>query len=308
VHTNIGCSGYQVDIGVIHPDDPDTYLLGILCDSENYYEGGTALDRNYTQESVLRGLGWNISRIWALDWWDNPHKELERLKLDIDAASKGSMKKAQEATEPAAAHTLAFERIDEPTVEDVFEQYQVTQIPAVVKYAGNSEYFSGSESTALLRQQIEAVLQVEAPVHRDVLCRRVLEAWGITRMGARISRRFDSLFSAMHIKSTKQEGAVFFWRAEMDTQQYDVFRVPSAEDPSRRNLEHIPAEEIAAAIRFILHQQIGMVKEDLDREVSRAFGFARCTEAMQKYIMAGLEVAVSREWATVEENRVNVAQ
>jgi len=85
-HTNIGSSGYQVDIGIVDPKDPDSYVLGILCDGEKYYNGGTALDRTNIQTSVLKDLGWNISRVWVLDWWDNAQKELDRIQTEIDSA------------------------------------------------------------------------------------------------------------------------------------------------------------------------------------------------------------------------------
>ena len=109
----------------------------------------------------------------------------------------------------------------------------------------------------------------------------------------------------MHLKSTQWGDAIFFWNSETDPQRYEDFRVPSPDDKSRRNLEHIPPEETAAAIKFILSQQIGLAKEDLERELSRIFGFARCTEAMQKHIMTGIKIAINRKWATVDGNRVN---
>lgn len=31
------------------------------------------------QISVLKGLGWELHRIWTMDWWDNREKELSKL-------------------------------------------------------------------------------------------------------------------------------------------------------------------------------------------------------------------------------------
>jgi len=305
VHTNIGCSGYHVDIGVINPDDPNAYLLGILCDSMNHHNGGTALDRNNTQEAVLRGLGWHISRIWVLDWWDNSEKELKRIQMDIDAARKEDVTKEPFVATPVLTLPLAFEKMEDNASDEVLKHYNLAQLPLVVGYLGNSEFFASYESTGIIKQQIETVLEVETPIHREVLCKRVLEAWGISRMGARINRRFDSLFSAMHIKNTTCESATFFWNVEIDSQQYNDFRIPSDDDKTRRNMEHIPPEEIAASIKYILSQQIGLAKADLEREVARVFGFARCTESMQKCIMAGIKIAINRKWANIDGNRIN---
>ena len=80
--------------------------------------------------------------------------------------------------------------------------------------------------------------------------------------------------------------------------------MPSTDDRTRRGIEHIPPQEIASAVRHVLNLQVGLPREDLEREVSRVFGFARCTEAMQKFIGAGIDVAVKRGWAAVNSDRI----
>jgi len=108
----------------------------------------------------------------------------------------------------------------------------------------------------------------------------------------------------MQLRYTSAGKSVFYWKTGVDNQLYDSFRLPTSDERTRRNLEHIAPEEIASAIRYILTQQIGMLTEDLEREVSRIFGFARCTEAMQGHIRVGLRVAIERDWAVVDGNRV----
>lgn len=74
VKTKIGCSGFRVDVGVVDPDNSSRYLLGILCDGENYRAAKTARDREIVQSSVLKMLGWNICKVWTMDWWENSQK------------------------------------------------------------------------------------------------------------------------------------------------------------------------------------------------------------------------------------------
>ena len=69
VHTNIGYSGYKIDIGIVDEKNPARYRLGIICDGENYKKAKTARDREVVQSNVLKMLGWNICRVWTLDWW-----------------------------------------------------------------------------------------------------------------------------------------------------------------------------------------------------------------------------------------------
>jgi hypothetical protein len=307
VHTNIGCSGYQVDVGIIHPENPEVYVLGLLFDSVNYYNGGTALDRNSTQESVLRGLGWKISRVWVLDWLDNSQKELNRIKTDIENAVKDNDINKQPVIETETtvlAKEVIFEKVDHVIPSKPTNYYKLTQLPPVVQYLGNSDFFASYESTGIIRRQIEDILLIESPISREVLCKRVLEAWGITRLGSRINKRFDSIFNAMRLTTTKAEGSTYFWEPGIDPDVYDDFRIPTSDDKTRRNLEHIPPREIAAAVKFVLNQQIGLSKDDLMREVARIFAFAKCTEAMQKRIQVGIKIATKRNWAAIYGERV----
>lgn len=77
---DIGTSEYKIDIGVMDPENSDQYCLGILLDGENYMAAATARDRNLGQPSVLKGLGWNLHRVWTLDWLDTPEREFAKIE------------------------------------------------------------------------------------------------------------------------------------------------------------------------------------------------------------------------------------
>ena len=77
VHTDIGCSGFRIDIGVVHPEKHSEYILGIVTDGENYYSSKTAKDREIVQSNVLKMLGWNIYKLWSPDWWDDPNRVMQ---------------------------------------------------------------------------------------------------------------------------------------------------------------------------------------------------------------------------------------
>ena len=95
---NIGKSGFKVDIGVVSPSDPGKYCLGILLDGKSYAEAGTTTSREISQISVLKGFGWNVIRIWSLEWWENPDSVIAQCVEKIDAAENA----AKQAEEPAA--------------------------------------------------------------------------------------------------------------------------------------------------------------------------------------------------------------
>ncbi|NDY93662.1 AAA domain-containing protein, partial [Ideonella livida] len=107
VHTQIGASSFRVDLAVVHPDLPGRYLAGVECDGATYHRSATARDRDKLREQVLRGLGWEIVRVWSTDWWANPGGTLERLHqrlqqlLDADRARRPAATGAAGAAAPA---------------------------------------------------------------------------------------------------------------------------------------------------------------------------------------------------------------
>jgi very-short-patch-repair endonuclease len=84
VHPQVGCSGYRVDIGVVHPNEPGRYLLGIECDGASYHSLPTARDRDRLRQIVLEGLGWTLHRVWSTDWWTDPEREIEKVEAAIN--------------------------------------------------------------------------------------------------------------------------------------------------------------------------------------------------------------------------------
>jgi len=91
----VGVSGCSVSIGVKHADWPHGYILGIECDGEEYRASTSSRDRDRLQDTVLKGLGWRLHRIWAVDWYRDQHAQ--RLLL-------------QEAMHQALASAIAEER------------------------------------------------------------------------------------------------------------------------------------------------------------------------------------------------------
>jgi very-short-patch-repair endonuclease len=96
----VGVSGFRIDIGVRHPDLPGAYLAGVECDGATYHRAATARDRDKVREQVLRGLGWNIVRVWSTDWWFDAQNAIQRLHDSLTSLLDDSRRKAAETTVP----------------------------------------------------------------------------------------------------------------------------------------------------------------------------------------------------------------
>jgi len=81
----VGVSNYRIDLGVVDPEQPGRFLLGIECDGASYHSAFTARDRDRLRQQVLEGLGWKIHRIWSRDWIQNRDAEIQKVLAAIDA-------------------------------------------------------------------------------------------------------------------------------------------------------------------------------------------------------------------------------
>jgi very-short-patch-repair endonuclease len=89
----VGRSQFKIDIAVVGKSPTVTdaedghpavikprYVLGIMCDGENYYATKTARDREVVQPTVLQGLEWKVMRVWTMDWFMNPKAVEQRIE------------------------------------------------------------------------------------------------------------------------------------------------------------------------------------------------------------------------------------
>ena len=80
----VGVAGYFIDIGVKHPDNPHGFIMGIECDGRTYHSSKSARDRDRLRQEILVGLGWNLYRIWSIDWFNDPIFETKKLRETIE--------------------------------------------------------------------------------------------------------------------------------------------------------------------------------------------------------------------------------
>ena len=97
VRTQIGVSGFRIDLGIVNPDRAGAYLAGIECDGATYHSSATARDRDKVRQAVLEGLGWTIQRIWSTDWFRDPAAVADRLHDRLEALLEEDRAARQEA-------------------------------------------------------------------------------------------------------------------------------------------------------------------------------------------------------------------
>lgn len=85
VDARVGPTDCLVDLAVRHPDLPGRYLLALLCDAPSVEGAGPGGPTDRRREARLRELDWPVHRIWSAAWYQNPHREFDRLLTTLRA-------------------------------------------------------------------------------------------------------------------------------------------------------------------------------------------------------------------------------
>ncbi|WP_185903798.1 DUF3320 domain-containing protein [Hathewaya massiliensis] len=303
VKLHVGSSGYKIDLGVVDPKEPGKYILGIVCDGHAYASSKTAKDREILRNSVLKQLGWNIHRVWSLDWFEDSKSQVEKILLRIKECSESNTVE-NKLLKNTVERAIPFKRIEsiieiEPKeeLEEESIEYKVADLECI---SSNSEEFYLRENFTKISEQILKVIEVEGPISRPLLCKRVLQAWGISRMGARIDRYFEDIFKTMSLCSTCYNGVNFYWPQGLNSEEYNIFRV-SKNEKDRRNPEDLPPEEVASCVKEVLLNQISLSKDDLIKETYKKMGYQRIGSAVKLAMENGIYIAIKRGFAYVDE-------
>ena len=267
VDHQIGASGFFVDLGIIDPDRPGRYLLGIECDGATYHSARSARDRDRLRQQVLEGLGWTIHRIWSTDWFRYPEREMDKVEeairqaLQDDSFSKRAPKRPGSRPAPISR----------------------VQVPEAAQQVANP-YLLGNPGVRLLGQELHEVssghvmnwilqvVQVESPVHWQEVARRIATAAGVKRVGSRIRNRIRTAAN-----EAVREGKIyrldnFLWRR--DHKQVPL-RHRDRLPPAMRKIDLISPQELGAALLHAVRVSHGIDETGAINEAARLFGFKR---------------------------------
>ena len=300
--TNIGCSEYKIDIGIVCPDNEDEYVLGISCIGDANLEKTTARDRNVLQPSVLKGLGWRMYNVNILDWYDNSEKVIEKLKAEIETAIAEYNDPAAQADEPQQKpKALEFEKEEIPTVADRCEAFEVLTL----EKAGKPSEFTKPESEQKIAAQIRRVIDTMGPVSKEQTMRTVFAAWGIANPKPEAVTQFFAIANSVKIKVTSRKNEdgssnVYYWRDDQDPDSYDKCRIPK-DAKGKRSFADVCPQELTNAILLILGEQISMTHDDLVHECSKLFGFTRVAGDMDSGVKNAVAYACEKGKAHTDE-------
>lgn len=315
VNTGIGASDYRVDIGIVDPENPGRYLLGLVCDGYNYTVPANASDRNVTVPDILSQLGWRTYNIWSVEWWDTPDLVLDGILRELDKiiSAESPHQTGNRIAEQGVDAEPESESEPEQNAEALPEPESDTEAP--VNIAGAIEYkaaelparhadpvlFSQGYYTDTVVNDIRTVVDTEAPISRRLLIRRLLNSYGISRNGVRINAYLTDLFDEMELALNGSED-IFVWKDKDNAGMCSGYRTASG-----REALDIAPEEVAEAVMQVLKDQFAIDENGLISEASRLFGYANVRDNVAASMRRGIKHAVESGRITFEDGRYRVA-
>ena len=312
VQKHVGCSGYKVDIAVEHPNHPGIYIAGIECDGFAYASAKTARDRDHLRSSVLQSMGWNMHRIWSVEWFNNASSEKEKLLLFIkEALAKFTLNPQTPAVHPVP---VSYGENDEP--EDLMEFVATTSTskqpvdsrnPYGFDYYKSAEWYDAPNlhkyygaDRALV--EIMYIVEMEQPISKELLYQRMAGAYGNQKATNVIRNEVDYVLRTAKGRVVVEDAAGF-----LTVKGFNALRVRIPEiGETQRPIQHICKEELGLALVTVASRTFGIGKDDLLSETAKALGYARRGEKIQNALNEAFQWLIKTNQIQLIDGKVNV--
>jgi hypothetical protein len=255
-------------------------------------------------------LGWNIYKLWSPDWWDNPQKVIQDIITVIKEIQEPKTKTVETKTQINSEEltrkefaNVKLQGITQEVIQPIENSIKYNTCVLEQSYLNFSDEFFDSRLQSKIISQINQVMETEAPISHSLLSKRILNAWGISRLGVRLNDYLTTIYSRMGLKHTSQSGIYFYWNREQEPLNYSKFRVPG-DDDSKRNADDLAKEEIICGIKEVLTNQISLPENDLIREVAKIFGYARLGGNVEQAMKMGIDFALQKELVISKNERI----
>lgn len=263
VDTQVGCSGFRIDLGLRSPGTAD-YVLAIECDGATYHSSKNARDRDRLRQEILERMGWNFYRIWSTDWFRNREVEQKNLLEVATNAVKNLPKPETKKQAPKEQETFEVETIEKPFEFPAYEAADVFRL----SHKHPSWDFKGF---------IKAILEVEAPLSEDLLLKRIVWLFDREKVTSVVQKEYERKMRFCEESGIIRRNGFLY----LDDGPEIRFRRPG---DIERDIKQIAPEELAAGMLEILRQNVTADKTGLFRSIAQQCGVNRVGKAINEHL------------------------
>ena len=274
VATQVGCSGYRIDLAVRHPKLSGRFVLGIECDGATYHSARTARERDRIRQTVLEDIGWKIYRIWSTDWIKDPKTEGDRLLKYIEKCIseyvEDDLNSYSQINKNNIVNSISEKFVD--TQDTIDEDIQENRNCYNFKYYVKSNVYDverNIDEIQYLADLVKHVVKIEYPIHFELLCKRLACIFGRQKVTSVVRNSIKNINDIIKDEIIINEN--FYWWKE-DTKV--KVRIPE-NGGKPRPISYICVEEVAECMLIIVRMSFGITKSSLLLEAERMLGFNR---------------------------------
>jgi hypothetical protein len=253
----VGASGFKIDVAVVDPKDKKRFILAIMCDAPNRY---SIKDRNILQVQTLKRNNWNVIRVFAVNYYNNPKREIKKIKDLLDRLTGADKKGGAELNRSKKNYKFA-------TLEPLYE---------------NATYVTSGDNDKEIITRLKAIVSVEEPISYPFLVKRCLSSLGITKYGGKVESRMQALIALCGFKYERIFGVEYYRKTDKCV-GFDRYRVEAVE-PIRKQETDFTPYEIISVVRGALEDKVALYMDEIQTIVASIFCIAKPTEKFAAFV------------------------
>ena len=254
---DVGVSGFKLDVAVIDPKDRKKFILAIMCDSPNRY---SVKDRNVLQIQTLKRNNWNVIRIFAVNYYNNPKREIKKIKDLLDRLTGADKKGGAELAKGKKNYKFA-------ALEPLYE---------------NATYVTSGDNDKEIVARLKSIVAMEEPISYPFLVRRCLASLGITKYGGKVEGRMQALIALCGFKFERILGVEYYRKTDKCV-GFDKYRVETAEPIRKHETDYTPYE-ILSIVKGALEDKVALYMEEIQTIVASIFRITKPTEKFVAFV------------------------
>ncbi len=240
---NVGASDFKIDVAVVDPSNGHDFILAIICDGTEKF---SIKDRNVLQIQTLKRANWNVMRVNCVNFYNNPKREVKRIKDYLDKLT-GSEKKG-----------VGF-------MTKYSKPYKAVKSTG----AEVASFVTSGDNDAELMTRLREIVATEEPISREFLKTRLLSTLGIQKSGNRIDTKLNTLIDACAFPKERVMGRDYFMK-KSGAVLIGKFRVEK-EPVLRKTEDDVTPFEVVSLVKAILEERVSLYLEELTTLVAGIF-------------------------------------
>ncbi|MDD4839885.1 MAG: DUF4011 domain-containing protein [Clostridia bacterium] len=266
---NVGVSNFKIDVAVVDPRNKDKYILGIICDSDNSNAITSVRDRIAMHSKFLKKLGWNTYHLWVINYFNNPKREINKIKDLVSALTE--------------KRVLSKKSVKE-TLSRYKRNYKSFYIKPMAK--AGADYVTNFANEDAIIAKIRSVIETESPIEEQYLVDKLLTAYNVARNSKKGVAQIVSYLEQFTVYKQSFDDKVFYV-----TKPVDFFR-PFDGKINRDMSKQFP-DEIKIAARCAIESKLNLNRDEIVKEVYGLFNCPKKSKAASAWIDKAVETAIS---------------